>query len=122
MQLHNYYGDANRNTSQYTGSGKQSAYFISSYPSPSAEESRRSQHGQLYFPEEANQSTFDTYGMYLSSPMGYEDAYLDEPVRYPVVSERQVLKPTTNYVDFYSTTRRPSYRTQPYPASPDSWV
>ncbi|KAI2663342.1 Plakophilin-4 [Labeo rohita] len=122
MQLHNYYGDANRNTSQYTGSGKQSAYFISSYPSPSAEESRRSQHGRLYYPEEGNQSTYDTFGMYLSSPMGYEDAYLDEPVRYPVVSERQVLKPNTNYVDFYSTTRRPSYRTQPYPASPDSWV
>ncbi|XP_042581476.1 plakophilin-4-like isoform X6 [Cyprinus carpio] len=122
MQLHNYYGDANRNTSQYTGSGKQSAYFISSYPSPSTEESRRSQHGRLYYPEEGNQSTYDTFGMYLSSPMGYEDAYLDEPVRYPVVSERQVLKPNTNYVDFYSTTRRPSYRTQPYPASPDSWV
>ncbi|KAL1273174.1 hypothetical protein QQF64_029036, partial [Cirrhinus molitorella] len=122
MQLHNYYGDANRNTTQYTGSGKQSAYFISSYPSPSAEESRRSQHGRLYYPEEGNQSTYDTFGMYLSSPMGYEDAYLDEPVRYPVVSERQVLKPNTNYVDFYSTTRRPSYRTQPYPASPDSWV
>uniref|UniRef100_A0A8C2E3L9 Plakophilin 4 n=1 Tax=Cyprinus carpio TaxID=7962 RepID=A0A8C2E3L9_CYPCA len=105
-----------------SGSGKQSAYFISSYPSPSTEESRRSQHGRLYYPEEGNQSTYDTFGMYLSSPMGYEDAYLDEPVRYPVVSERQVLKPNTNYVDFYSTTRRPSYRTQPYPASPDSWV
>uniref|UniRef100_A0A8C1RLM5 Plakophilin 4 n=1 Tax=Cyprinus carpio TaxID=7962 RepID=A0A8C1RLM5_CYPCA len=105
-----------------SGSGKQSAYFISSYPSPSAEESRISQHGRLYYPEEGNQSTYDTFGMYLSSPMGYEDAYLDDPVRYPVVSERQVLKPNTNYVDFYSTTRRPSYRTQPYPASPDSWV
>uniref|UniRef100_A0A8C2AZF8 Plakophilin 4 n=1 Tax=Cyprinus carpio TaxID=7962 RepID=A0A8C2AZF8_CYPCA len=105
-----------------SGSGKQSAYFISSYPSPSTEESRRSQHGRLYYPEEGNQSTYDTFGMYLSSPMGYEDAYLDDPVRYPVVSERQVLKPNTNYVDFYSTTRRPSYRTQPYPASPDSWV
>lgn len=80
------------------------------------------QHGRLYYPDDANQSTYDTFGMYLSSPMGYEDAYLDEPVRYPVVSERQVLKPNTNYVDFYSTTRRPSYRTQPYPASPDSWV
>uniref|UniRef100_A0A673IU83 Plakophilin-4-like n=1 Tax=Sinocyclocheilus rhinocerous TaxID=307959 RepID=A0A673IU83_9TELE len=105
-----------------SGSGKQSAYFISSCPSPSAEESRRSQHGWLYYPEEGNQSTYDTFGMYLSSPTGYEDAYLDEPVRYPVVSERQVLKPNTNYVDFYSTTRRPSYRTQPYPTSPDSWV
>uniref|UniRef100_A0A672KK03 Plakophilin 4 n=1 Tax=Sinocyclocheilus grahami TaxID=75366 RepID=A0A672KK03_SINGR len=92
MQLHNYYGDANRNTSQYTGE-------LSLSP-----------------------LTYDTFGMYLSSPMGYEDAYLDEPVRYPVVSERQVLKPNTNYVDFYSTTRRPSYRTQPYPTSPDSWV
>uniref|UniRef100_A0A672NDH3 Plakophilin-4-like n=1 Tax=Sinocyclocheilus grahami TaxID=75366 RepID=A0A672NDH3_SINGR len=42
------------------------------------------QHGRLYYPEEGNQSTYDTFGMYLSSPMGYEDAYLDEPVRYPV--------------------------------------
>ncbi|XP_051569182.1 plakophilin-4-like isoform X1 [Myxocyprinus asiaticus] len=122
MQLHNYYGDANRNSSQFTGSEKQSAYFISSYPSPSAEESRRSQHGRLYYPEETNHSSYDSYGMYLSSPMGYEDTFHDEPVRYPLVSERQVLKPNTNYVDFYSTTRRPSYRTQTYPASPDSWV
>uniref|UniRef100_A0A8C1ZM69 Plakophilin 4 n=1 Tax=Cyprinus carpio TaxID=7962 RepID=A0A8C1ZM69_CYPCA len=113
MQLHNYYGDANRNTSQYTGELSLSPLFPFCV---------LFQHGRLYYPEEGNQSTYDTFGMYLSSPMGYEDAYLDDPVRYPVVSERQVLKPNTNYVDFYSTTRRPSYRTQPYPASPDSWV
>uniref|UniRef100_A0A8C2D643 Plakophilin 4 n=1 Tax=Cyprinus carpio TaxID=7962 RepID=A0A8C2D643_CYPCA len=113
MQLHNYYGDANRNTSQYTGELSLSPLYPFCL---------LFQHGRLYYPEEGNQSTYDTFGMYLSSPMGYEDAYLDDPVRYPVVSERQVLKPNTNYVDFYSTTRRPSYRTQPYPASPDSWV
>uniref|UniRef100_A0A3B4EFH2 Plakophilin 4 n=1 Tax=Pygocentrus nattereri TaxID=42514 RepID=A0A3B4EFH2_PYGNA len=87
MQLYNYYGDTNRNKNLYTGSGKHSAYFISSYPSPSLEEPQRPQ-----------------------------------PLQYPVVSERQALKRNTNYVDFYSTTRRPSYRAQAYPASPDSWV
>ncbi|TRY65906.1 hypothetical protein DNTS_007264 [Danionella cerebrum] len=102
-----------------SGSGKQSAYFISSFPSPSAEDSRRSQHGRLYYPEEVNQGPME---MYLSSPLGYEEGYLDETLRYPVVSERQLIKANTNYVDFYSSTRRPSYRTQPYPASPDSWV
>uniref|UniRef100_A0A9J8AI39 Plakophilin 4 n=2 Tax=Cyprinus carpio TaxID=7962 RepID=A0A9J8AI39_CYPCA len=108
MQLHNYYGDANRNTSQYTGELSWSPLSLLIVLNSC-------------FRQNGNQSTYDTFGMYLSSPMGYEDAYLDEPVRYPVVSERQVLKPNTNYVDFYSTTRRPSYRTQPYPASPDSW-
>ncbi|MCJ8730037.1 hypothetical protein PDJAM_G00113800 [Pangasius djambal] len=123
MQLHNYYGDANRNKTLYTGSGKHSAYFISSYPSPSHEEPHRSQQlGQLYYSDEPTQRSYDTYGMYLGSPMGYDDPYLDEPLHYPVVSERQALKRNTNYVDFYSTTRRPSYRAQTYPASPDSWV
>uniref|UniRef100_A0A8B9RCM1 Plakophilin 4 n=1 Tax=Astyanax mexicanus TaxID=7994 RepID=A0A8B9RCM1_ASTMX len=77
---------------------------------------------QLYYSDEPNQRAYDTYGMYLASPMGYDDPYLDEPLNYPVVSERQGLKRNTNYVDFYSTTRRPSYRAQAYPASPDSWV
>lgn len=78
--------------------------------------------GQLYYSDEPAQRSYDTYGMYLGSPMGYDDPYLDEPLHYPVVSERQALKRNTNYVDFYSTTRRPSYRAQTYPASPDSWV
>ncbi|KAL7890661.1 hypothetical protein AOLI_G00001370 [Acnodon oligacanthus] len=122
MQLYNYYGDTNRNKNLYTGSGKHSAYFISSYPSPSLEEPQRPQHSQLYYSDEPNHRAYDTYGMYLASPMGYDDPYLDEPLQYPVVSERQALKRNTNYVDFYSTTRRPSYRAQAYPASPDSWV
>ncbi|XP_046713326.1 plakophilin-4 isoform X1 [Silurus meridionalis] len=122
MQLQNYYGDANRNKTLYTGPGKHSAYFISSFPSPSHEEPHRSQLGQLYYSDEPSQRSYDTYGMYLGSPMGYDDPYLDEPLHYPVVSERQAFKRNTNYVDFYSTTRRPSYRAQTYPASPDSWV
>ncbi|XP_062853755.1 plakophilin-4 [Trichomycterus rosablanca] len=122
MQLHNYYGDTNRNKNLYTGSGKHSAYFISSYHSPSHEDPNRSQHSQLFYSDEPNQRAYDPYGMYLASPAGYDDPYLDEPLQYPAVNERQTLKRNTNYVDFYSTTRRPSYRAQTYPASPDSWV
>ncbi|XP_076871651.1 plakophilin-4 isoform X3 [Brachyhypopomus gauderio] len=120
MQLHNYYGDANRNKTLYTGSGKHSAYFISSYPSPSLEEPPRVQQGHLYHSDEPTRGAYDTYGMYLVSPTGYGEGYLDEAFPCPVVSEQQALK-HTNYVDFYST-RRPSYRAQAYPSSPDSWV
>ncbi|XP_030637677.1 plakophilin-4 [Chanos chanos] len=122
MQLHNYYSDNNRNKNQYMGSGKQSAYYIGSYPSPTQEASRRSQHAQLYYSDEPNRRIYDSYGMYLSSPVAYDDPFLDEPLRFPIVSERQGLKANTNYVDFYSSTHRPSYRAQHYPASPDSWV
>ncbi|XP_035386072.1 plakophilin-4 isoform X1 [Electrophorus electricus] len=121
MQLHNYYGDANRNKTLYTGSGKHSAYFISSYPSPSFEEPHRPQLGHPYHSDEPNPRAYDTYGMYVASPVGYGDGYPDEAFPCPVVSEQQALK-RTNYVDFYSTTRRPSYRSQAYPSSPDSWV
>uniref|UniRef100_A0AAY4ATJ0 Plakophilin 4 n=1 Tax=Denticeps clupeoides TaxID=299321 RepID=A0AAY4ATJ0_9TELE len=95
MQLHNYYGDDDTRKVQYTGSTKPSPYFIGSYCSPTREESGRSQ--------------------------GYDDPYLDEPLPYDYAAPPH-NKATTNYVDFYSSTRRPSCRAQAYPSSPDSWV
>uniref|UniRef100_A0AAY4APB7 Plakophilin 4 n=1 Tax=Denticeps clupeoides TaxID=299321 RepID=A0AAY4APB7_9TELE len=68
-----------------------------------------------------HRGVYDTYGMYLSSPQGYDDPYLDEPLPYDYAAPPH-NKATTNYVDFYSSTRRPSCRAQAYPSSPDSWV
>ncbi|KAG9340888.1 hypothetical protein JZ751_020081 [Albula glossodonta] len=106
-----------------SGSGKPSQYFIGSYSSPTREESRR---GQLYYADTTGQRNFETYRMYLQSPQGYEDSYYQDTVQFPssadYSSQAQGLKSNTNYVDFYSTTRRPSYRAEQYPGSPDSWV
>ncbi|XP_028835174.1 plakophilin-4 isoform X4 [Denticeps clupeoides] len=121
MQLHNYYGDDDTRKVQYTGSTKPSPYFIGSYCSPTREESGRSQHPPLYYTAEPSRGVYDTYGMYLSSPQGYDDPYLDEPLPYDYAAPPH-NKATTNYVDFYSSTRRPSCRAQAYPSSPDSWV
>ncbi|XP_064183459.1 plakophilin-4 [Anguilla rostrata] len=123
MQFYNYQGDNNANKTQYTGSGKPSQYFIGSYSSPSREESRR---GQLYYADETGRRNYDTYRMYLQSPHGYEDSYYQDAVHLPSSADYSAqahgLKSNTNYVDFYSTTRRPSYRAEQYPGSPDSWV
>ncbi|XP_060987791.1 uncharacterized protein LOC133048187 [Dama dama] len=54
----------------------------------------------------------------------YEDPYFDDRVHFPASTDYSTqygLKSTTNYVDFYST-KRPSYRAEQYPGSPDSWV
>uniref|UniRef100_A0A4W3HW69 Plakophilin 4 n=1 Tax=Callorhinchus milii TaxID=7868 RepID=A0A4W3HW69_CALMI len=67
---------------------------------------------------------YDTYRMYMPSPQGYEDPYFDDHLQYPTATDytsQHGLKSSTNYVDFYST-RRPSYRADQYPGSPDSWV
>ncbi|KAI1898266.1 hypothetical protein AGOR_G00070560 [Albula goreensis] len=124
MQFYNYQGDNNANKSQHTGSGKPSQYFIGSYSSPTREESRRGQ--QLYYADTTGQRNYETYRMYLQSPQGYEDSYYQDTVQFPssadYSSQAQGLKSNTNYVDFYSTTRRPSYRAEQYPGSPDSWV
>uniref|UniRef100_A0A8C9RRG0 Plakophilin 4 n=1 Tax=Scleropages formosus TaxID=113540 RepID=A0A8C9RRG0_SCLFO len=99
MQFYNYQEDNHVHKSPFTGSGK--PFLIDSYSSPSREETRRAQ-----------------------SPMGYEDQYFEEAVPYAAdyTSQPHGLKSNTNYVDFYSTTRRPSYRAEQYPGSPDSWV
>ena len=69
--------------------------------------------------------------MYLSSPVqGYGDeSYEDEPAVLTPPSPDgypgQALRPkahATNYVDFYSTTRRPSQGTNKYTGAPGSWV
>ncbi|XP_029112563.1 plakophilin-4 isoform X2 [Scleropages formosus] len=126
MQFYKYQGDGNVNKYQYTGSGKPSPFFIGSYSSPTREEPRRAQH-QLYYADEPSRRNHDTYRMYLQSPRGYEDPYFEDGVHFPPAadyssSQPQALKSTANYVDFYSTTRRPSYRAEQYPGSPDSWV
>uniref|UniRef100_A0A4W4FT19 Plakophilin 4 n=1 Tax=Electrophorus electricus TaxID=8005 RepID=A0A4W4FT19_ELEEL len=106
-----------------TRSVKASPFYISSYSSPSREESRRAQH--MYYGDEGGARNYEQYRMYLQSPQGYEEPYLEQAVQYSTAdytTQPHALKTTTNYVDFYSTTRRASYRTEQYPGSPDSWV
>uniref|UniRef100_A0A4W6FS76 Plakophilin 4 n=1 Tax=Lates calcarifer TaxID=8187 RepID=A0A4W6FS76_LATCA len=80
----------------------------------------------MYYTEDPGRRNYDTYRMYLQHPHGYDDPYLEEVITYPPTvdysSQPHGLKSTTNYVDFYASTRRPSYRTEQYPGSPDSWV
>uniref|UniRef100_A0A3B3XYM1 Plakophilin 4 n=1 Tax=Poecilia mexicana TaxID=48701 RepID=A0A3B3XYM1_9TELE len=105
----------------HPGSGKPSPYY---YSSPTREEPRRSQ--AVYYTEEPCRRNYDTYRMYLQHPHGYDDAYLEEVITYPPTadysSQPHGLKSTSNYVDYYASTRRPSYRAEQYPGSPDSWV
>ncbi|XP_058509929.1 plakophilin-4-like isoform X10 [Solea solea] len=120
MQFYNFQGDNSIHKNQYTGSGKHSYY----YPSPTREEPRRTQ--PMYYTDEMGRRNYDTYRMYLQNPHGYDDPYLDEVITYPPAvdysSQPPGLKSATNYVDFYASTRRPSYRAEQYPGSPDSWV
>ncbi|XP_031648313.1 plakophilin-4 isoform X6 [Oncorhynchus kisutch] len=133
MQLDTYYGDNSLHKNQYTGSEKQTPYFIGSYSSPSREDYPRSQE-DVFYSDEPDRNTYNNYRMYLSSPQGYGEEepgpYQDEPEnltsteRYNT-SQSNRLKSntnTTNYVDFYSTTRRPSQKANQYTGSPDSWV
>lgn len=80
----------------------------------------------MYYTDEASRRNYDTYRMYLQHPHGYDDPYLEDVITYPPAgdygSQPHGLKSTTNYVDFYASTRRPSYRAEQYPGSPDSWV
>ncbi|CAG09331.1 unnamed protein product, partial [Tetraodon nigroviridis] len=121
MQFYNYQRDGGVHKKQYTGSGQPSPYYY--YPSPTREEPRRTQ--PLYYPEEQSRRNYDTYRMYSRPPHGYEDPYLEEVVTYPPApdysSQPQGLK-APSYVDFYASIRRPPYRAEQYPGSPDSWV
>uniref|UniRef100_A0A672I5L1 Plakophilin 4 n=1 Tax=Salarias fasciatus TaxID=181472 RepID=A0A672I5L1_SALFA len=122
MQFYNYQGDNSIHKKQYLGSGKPSPYY---YSSPTREEPRRTQ--PVYYTEEPGRRNYDTYRMYLQQPHGYDDAYLEEVITYPppavdYSSQTLGLKSTANYVDYYASTRRPSYRAEQYPGSPDSWV
>ncbi|XP_053116000.1 plakophilin-4 isoform X11 [Hemicordylus capensis] len=108
-----------------SGSSKPSPIYISSYSSPARDQNRRLQHQQLYYSQDdSNRKNYDAYRLYLQSPHSYEDPYFDDRVNFPSTTDYTTqygLKSTTNYVDFYST-RRPSYRAEQYPGSPDSWV
>uniref|UniRef100_A0A3P8VP42 Plakophilin 4 n=1 Tax=Cynoglossus semilaevis TaxID=244447 RepID=A0A3P8VP42_CYNSE len=120
MQFYNYQGDISIHKNQYTGSGKPSYY----YTSPTREEPRRTQ--PVYYTDEVGRRNYDTYRMYLQHPHGYDEPYLEEVITYPPAidysSQPHGLKATTNYVDFYASTRRPTLRPEQYPGSPDSWV
>uniref|UniRef100_A0A3B4Z8S7 Plakophilin 4 n=1 Tax=Stegastes partitus TaxID=144197 RepID=A0A3B4Z8S7_9TELE len=104
----------------HPGSGKPSPYY---YSSPTREEPRRTQ--PVYYTEEPSRRNYDTYRMYLQHPHTYDDTYL-EVITYPPAVDYSTqphgLKSTANYVDHYASTRRPSYRAEQYPGSPDSWV
>jgi len=85
----------------------------------------------LYYGEEPGRRNYDTYRMYLQAPPhAFDEPYLEEVITYPPPATADYishhaphgLKSNANYVDFYSSTRRPSYRAEHYPGSPDSWV
>ncbi|XP_032335391.1 plakophilin-4 isoform X7 [Camelus ferus] len=124
MQYYSSQGDATHR-GLYPGSSKPSPIYISSYSSPAREQNRRLQHQQLYYSQDdSNRKNFDAYRLYLQSPHSYEDPYFDDRVHFPASTDYSTqygLKSTTNYVDFYAT-KRPSYRAEQYPGSPDSWV
>ncbi|KAM9342915.1 LOW QUALITY PROTEIN: plakophilin-4-like [Pholidichthys leucotaenia] len=117
MQFCNYQGDNSIHKKMYTGSGKPSPYY---YSSPTREEPRRTQ--AVYYTEDPNRRNYDAYRMYLQHPHGYDDAYLEEVITYPSTvtysSQPHGLKSTTNYVDYYTSTRMPSFRAEQYPGSP----
>ncbi|XP_045916672.1 plakophilin-4-like isoform X1 [Micropterus dolomieu] len=128
MQLNAYYGDNSLHKQQYTGSEKKTPYFIGTYSSQSGEDLRRSQHTEPFY-DEPDRKNYNSYRMYLSSPQGYgEEPYEDEQVHLTPSSpdgyagQSLQFKANTNYVDFYSTTRRPSNRANKFTGSPDSWV
>uniref|UniRef100_A0A665SY50 Plakophilin 4 n=1 Tax=Echeneis naucrates TaxID=173247 RepID=A0A665SY50_ECHNA len=98
MQLDTYYGDGLQKQ-QYTGSEKKTPYFIGTYSSQSGEDLRRSQVRTV------------SYSFHI-----LPDQCEADPAR------SLQFKANTNYVDFYSTTRRPSNRANKFTGSPDSWV
>ncbi|KAK7893518.1 hypothetical protein WMY93_022670 [Mugilogobius chulae] len=124
MQLDSYYTDNSLHKRQYTGTEQKTPYFIGTYSSQSGEDLRRSQNPELFY-DEPGRKNYNSYRMYLSSPQGFAEDFEDEPVPLsPTSPDYRTLpfKANTNYVDFYSTTRRPSNRANKFTGSPDSWV
>uniref|UniRef100_A0A665W078 Plakophilin 4 n=1 Tax=Echeneis naucrates TaxID=173247 RepID=A0A665W078_ECHNA len=125
MQFYNYQGDNSIHKSQYTGT-QTVLLKILSKPYPSLHQTNHSSMLWSSVQEEPGRRNYDTYRMYLQHPHGYDDPYLEDVITYPPTvdysSQPHGLKSTTNYVDFYASTRRPSYRSEQYPGSPDSWV
>uniref|UniRef100_A0A673MMJ3 Plakophilin-4-like n=1 Tax=Sinocyclocheilus rhinocerous TaxID=307959 RepID=A0A673MMJ3_9TELE len=79
---------------------------------------------KVYRTDETGHRNHDTYRTYLHSPHAYEDSYLEKMVHYSPADYSQThgFRTTSNYVDFYSSTRRPLHRSEHYQGSPDSWV
>uniref|UniRef100_A0A7N6FLX2 Plakophilin 4 n=1 Tax=Anabas testudineus TaxID=64144 RepID=A0A7N6FLX2_ANATE len=122
MQFYNYQGDNNIHKNQYTGTQQCTDLKAIFHQSQHASFSLQ----PAYYTEDPGRRNYDTYRIYLQHPHGYDDSYLEEVITYPPTvdysSQPHGLKSTTNYVDFYASTRRPSYRAEQYPGSPDSWV
>ncbi|XP_016416342.1 plakophilin-4-like isoform X4 [Sinocyclocheilus rhinocerous] len=118
MQFYNYQGENGISKNKTIGSAKASQY----YTSLSREGSRREQ--KVYRTDETGHRNHDTYRTCLHSPHAYEDSYLEKMVHYSPADYSQThgFRTTSNYVDFYSSTRRPLHRSEHYQGSPDSWV
>uniref|UniRef100_A0A8C2FG44 Plakophilin-4-like n=1 Tax=Cyprinus carpio TaxID=7962 RepID=A0A8C2FG44_CYPCA len=108
----------------HTGSAKASQYYTGPYTSLSREGSRREQVRLLNSTSHYCHRNHDTYRTYLHSPHAYEDSYLEKMVHYSPAdySQTHSFRTTSNYVDFYSSTRRPLHSSEHYQGSPDSWV
>uniref|UniRef100_A0A8C1MN72 Plakophilin 4 n=1 Tax=Cyprinus carpio TaxID=7962 RepID=A0A8C1MN72_CYPCA len=78
----------------------------------------------VYRTDDTGHRNHDTYRTYLHSPHAYEDSYLEKMVHYSPAdySQTHSFRTTSNYVDFYSSTRRPLHHSEHYQGSPDSWV
>ncbi|KAM9830963.1 plakophilin-4-like isoform 1-T1 [Syngnathus typhle] len=126
MQVDSYYGENTLRRHHYPGSEKKNTYFIGTYSSQSGDELRRAQHPEPFY-DEPDRKNYNQ--LYLSSPQDYGvEQYEDDPVHLTPSSpdgyagQPLRFKSNTNYVDFYSTTRRPSNRANKFTGSPDSWV
>ncbi|XP_016111360.1 plakophilin-4-like isoform X4 [Sinocyclocheilus grahami] len=118
MQFYNYQGENGISKNKTIGSAKASQY----YTSLSREGSKREQ--KVYHTDETGHRNHDTYSTCLHSPHAYEDSYLEKMVHYSPADYSQThgFRTTSNYVDFYSSTRRPLHCSEHYQGSPDSWV
>ncbi|XP_026073973.1 plakophilin-4-like isoform X3 [Carassius auratus] len=118
MQFYDYQEENGINKHKSTGSAKESQY----YTSLSREGSRREQ--KVYRADETGHRNHDTYRTYLPSLYDYKDSYLEKMVHYSPADYSQThgFRTTSNYVDFYSSTRRPLHHSEHYQGSPDSWV
>ncbi|XP_042611051.1 plakophilin-4-like isoform X1 [Cyprinus carpio] len=122
MQFYDYKEENGINKNKSTGSAKASQYYTGPYTSLSREGSRREQ--KVCHANETGHRNHDTYRTYLHSPHAYEDSYLEKMVHYSPAdySQTHSFRTTSNYVDFYSSTRRPLHSSEHYQGSPDSWV
>ncbi|XP_073702477.1 plakophilin-4-like isoform X2 [Garra rufa] len=122
MQFYNYQGENSINKNKSTGSAKAPQYYTGPYTSLSREGSRREQ--KVYHTDETGHRNHDTYRTYLHSPHTYEGSYLEKMVHYSPsdYSQTHGFRTASNYVDFYSSTRRPLHHSEHYQGSPDSWV